>query len=117
MKSPLFAKWLPAFLVFFWMGAYGHAPKKTVNPDSLLAIGNRCLQDRKPDEAQQAFEAALKADKTSKEAMAGLAAADEMRFRWGNAADWFDRMIDRYPEDLDGHYGLDCRDISLRVYE
>jgi hypothetical protein len=38
--------------------------------------------------------------------MAGMASADVMRFRWGNAADWYDKILDRRPDDLDAHYGL-----------
>jgi hypothetical protein len=106
MNAPRVAKCLPVFLLLLGTAAQAHAPKKTADPDSLVAIGNRRLDERAPDAAQEAFEAALKADKNCRAAMAGMAAADEMRYRWGNAADWYDRIIDRYPEDLDGHYGL-----------
>ncbi|MBN2202299.1 hypothetical protein JW777_10125 [bacterium] len=106
MKHPMRLKWLTAVLILAAAIAAPAAPKKSMDPDSLLAAGRRFLEDRKPDDAQTAFEAVLKIRKSDRDAMAGMAEADQMRFRWGNAAEWWDRMVDRYPGDLDGHYGL-----------
>lgn len=106
MRNPIRAGALTAVLVFAvasWMSA---APRKAMDPDSLLAAGRRFLDDRKPDDAQSAFEAVLKIRKSDRDAMAGMAEADQMRFRWGNAAEWWDRMADKFPADLEGHYGL-----------
>jgi tetratricopeptide (TPR) repeat protein len=106
MKNPMRSKMLPAVLFLAAAAATAAAPKKTADPDSLLAVGHRCLQERKPDEAQAAFEAVLDIRKSDRTAMAGMASADQMRFRWGNAAEWYDRILDKTPDDLDGHYGL-----------
>ncbi len=117
MKNPMRFGVLTAVLVLAAASCVSAAPKKAMDPDSLMAAGRRFLDDRKPDDAQTAFEAVLKIRKSDRDAMAGMAEADQMRYRWGNAAEWWDKILDRAPDDLDGHYGLAVckREIGRRV--
>ncbi len=95
--------WLFILCTLYGSRAWGQLPMTT---DSLIAAGNRCLADGDPDQGQELFEKALKANPDRIEAMEGMASADVQRGRWGNAADWYGRILDKNPDHVPAQYGF-----------
>ena len=83
--------------------AWGQIPQPV---DSLIDAGNRFLAANEPDRGQKVFEKALQADPGRIEAMEGMASADVQRGRWGNAADWYDRILNKNPDHVPAQYGF-----------
>ncbi len=86
-----------AGLFFSWQAAHGQASALLARADSLRRMGEL-------KQAKRLYEKALKADKSSLAARAGLGRIAVDREDWGEANDQFGAILDRAPEDLEAHY-------------
>jgi tetratricopeptide (TPR) repeat protein len=93
--------------------AWGQIPDTV---DSLIAAGNRFLAAQEPDRGQELFEQALEADRERIEAMEGMASADVLRGRWGNGADWYDRILKKNPDHVPALYGFAASKREIGTY-
>lgn len=70
----------------------------------LVAEGKSWLAQNELKKAEEAFRAALKRDKNLTTAMAGLGEVELAKQNWGDANDWYEKVIDREPDNLDALY-------------
>jgi tetratricopeptide (TPR) repeat protein len=70
----------------------------------LVAQGKAFLAENKLKEAEQSFKKALKKDRELTAAMTGLGEVCVAKNDWGEANDWYEKVLDREPENLDALY-------------
>jgi len=70
----------------------------------LVARGQALLAENKLKEAEQSFRNALKKDRQMTAAMAGLGRLYIAKKDWGEANDWYDKVLEREPDNLDAMY-------------
>lgn len=80
----------------------------TVPADStlwrLVQQGKTQLAANKLKEAEQSFRKALQKDREFTAAMVGLGQLYITKKNWGEANDWYDKILDREPENLEAMY-------------
>jgi Tfp pilus assembly protein PilF len=70
----------------------------------LVAQGKALLAENKLKEAEQSFRKALQKDRQLIAAIAGLGAVYFAKKNWGEANDWYEKVLDRDPDNLDALY-------------
>ncbi|MDZ7344548.1 MAG: tetratricopeptide repeat protein, partial [candidate division KSB1 bacterium] len=70
----------------------------------LVEQGKIFLAENKLKEAEQSFKQALKKDRHLAAAMAGLGQVHLAREEWGDANDWFEKVLAQEPDNLDAMY-------------
>ncbi|MDZ7344579.1 MAG: GWxTD domain-containing protein, partial [candidate division KSB1 bacterium] len=70
----------------------------------LVALGKALLAENKLQEAEQSFRGALKKDAKLTAAMAGLGQVYLAKEDWGEANDWYEKVLKHEPENLDAMY-------------
>jgi hypothetical protein len=70
----------------------------------LVAQGNALLAENKLNEAEQNFRRALQRERDLIAAMAGLGQVAIAREDWGEANDWYEKILQREPENIDAMY-------------
>jgi tetratricopeptide (TPR) repeat protein len=70
----------------------------------LVAEGKSWLAQNELKKAEQAFRAALKIDKNFIAAMSGLGEMEMAKQNWGDANDWYEKILEHEPQNLDALY-------------
>jgi tetratricopeptide (TPR) repeat protein len=70
----------------------------------LVEEGKAWLAQNEFKKAEQAFRNALKNDAELTAAMAGLGEVEIAKQNWGDANDWYEKILDREPKNLDAMY-------------
>ncbi len=70
----------------------------------LVEQGKVRLAQNELKKAEEAFRAALKRDKNLTAAMAGLGEVEMAKQNWGDANDWYEKILDREPKNLAAMY-------------
>lgn len=70
----------------------------------LVAEGNARLAQHDLKKAEENFRAALKRDGTLTAAMAGLGKVETAKQNWGDANDWYGKILDRDANNLEAQY-------------
>ncbi|MCI0694996.1 GWxTD domain-containing protein [candidate division KSB1 bacterium] len=75
----------------------------------LIEEGKAWLAQNELKKAEETFRAALKRDKNLTAAMAGLGEVEMIKQNWGDANDWYEKILDREPKNLDAmHHRALC---------
>jgi len=70
----------------------------------LVAEGKSWLAQNEFKKAEEAFRAALKRDKNLTTAMVGLGEVEMAKQNWGDANDWYEKILEHEPKNLDAMY-------------
>lgn len=73
-------------------------------PAQMVARADSLRARAELQAAKQLYQKALKADKSSLRARAGLGKIAVAKEDWGEANDWFAAVLERNPDDLEAHY-------------
>jgi tetratricopeptide (TPR) repeat protein len=83
--------------------AFGFAPADST-AWRLVAQGKTLLAENKLKEAEQSFRKALRIDPKLTAAMAGLGQVYLAKEEWGEANDWYEKVLEHEPENLEAMY-------------
>jgi tetratricopeptide (TPR) repeat protein len=83
--------------------AQTHSPADTAAL-RLVAEGKIGLSQNEFKKAEEAFRAALKREENLIAAMAGLGEVEMAKQNWGDANDWYEKILEHEPKNLDAMY-------------
>ena len=95
-----------SFIFLCWSGV-GFAEQMAPADSSLWRLvqqGKAQLRNNNFKAAEQSFRKALQKDREFTAAMAGLGQVFIAKKDWGEANDWYDKILDREPENLEAMY-------------
>src|SRR5574341_2639219 len=101
-KSPLIFS-IAAFTILAFSPVQGGAPADST-AWRLVAQGQAFIAANLLKEAEQSFKKALKKDRHLTAAMAGLGQVYVAKKNWGEANEWYEKVLEQEPENLDAHY-------------
>jgi len=97
---------IASFIVIVWTftGFAGGAAPTDSTAWRLVAKGEALLAENKLKEAEKSFRQALLKDRQLIAAMAGLGKVFLAKKDWGEANDWYEKILKNDPENLGAHY-------------
>jgi tetratricopeptide (TPR) repeat protein len=101
-KSPLIFS-VAAVTILAFSPVQGGAPADSKSW-RLVAQGQAFIAANLLKEAEQSFKKALKKDRHLTAAMAGLGQLYVAKKNWGEANEWYEKVLEQEPENLDAHY-------------
>lgn len=95
---------MTSMAIMLWLSSgQTHAPTDST-AWRLVAQGKTLLAENKLKEAEQSFKKALKKDRELTAAMSGLGQVYLAKNDWGEANDWYEKVVEREPDNLDALY-------------
>ena len=95
------------FFIFLCWSSFGFAAQLAPADSSLWRLvqqGKAQLHNKNFKAAEQSFRKALQKDRQFTAAMTGLGQLFLAKKDWGEANDWYDKILDREPENLEAMY-------------